>query len=113
MSMTAPPKATQAAAIQGAGARGADELKDGAEVAGYEAQGHGAHDERGGEDQVQVHVEGFVVEPVVEHDLAADEGFEGEGREHVEAEAEAGEVDERVGGGEVVEHVAEGVGAEG
>ena len=62
---------------------------------------------------MQVHVEGLAWEPVVEDDLAADEGFEREGGEHVEAEAEAGDVDHRAVGGEVVEDVALGEGAEG
>ena len=47
------------------------------------------------------------------HDLAADEAFERQGGEHVEAEAEAGNVDEDVVGGEVVQDVALGQGAEG
>ncbi|KFY44107.1 hypothetical protein V494_01632 [Pseudogymnoascus sp. VKM F-4513 (FW-928)] len=47
----------------------------------------------------------------IHHYLAADEGFQGEGGEHVQPEAESGEVDEgRVG--EVVKHVAVGEGAE-
>ncbi len=34
-----------------------------------------------------VGVPGFVGKPVVGHDFAANEGFEGEGGEHVEAKA--------------------------
>ncbi|PQE07524.1 ribosomal biogenesis Gar2 protein [Rutstroemia sp. NJR-2017a BBW] len=66
-----------------------------------------------GEYQMQMHVERVPGEPVVEHDFAADEGFEREGGEHVKAETETREIDEGVGGGEVVEDVAEGEGAEG
>lgn len=46
------------------------------------------------------------------HDLAADESLEGHGGEHVEAEAEAGDVDHGVVAAEIVEHVAEGLVAE-
>ncbi|KAM0134030.1 hypothetical protein ACHAP3_005747 [Botrytis cinerea] len=74
---------------------------------------HGADDEGGGEDEMQMHVEWVAGEPVVEHDFATDECFEREGGEHVETEAETGEVDEGVCGGEVVEDVAEGFGTEG
>lgn len=62
---------------------------------------------------MEMHVEGFPWEPVVEHYFAANECFEGEGGEHVEAETETCEVYEGRAGGEIVEHVAEGVGAEG
>lgn len=48
----------------------------------------------------------------IHHYLAADEGFEGKSGEHVQPKAEAGDVDEG-GGGEVVEYVAIGEGAEG
>ncbi|KFY27226.1 hypothetical protein V493_03628 [Pseudogymnoascus sp. VKM F-4281 (FW-2241)] len=48
----------------------------------------------------------------IHHDLSAHEGFEGEGGEHVQPEAKAGDVDER-GGGKVVEYVAVGEGTEG
>jgi len=57
---------------------------------------------------MEIHVERFVGEPVVEHYFAADEGFEGEGGEHVEAETETGDVYHGVVGGEVVEDVALG-----
>ncbi|TGO86853.1 hypothetical protein BPOR_0272g00110 [Botrytis porri] len=60
-----------------------------------------------------MHVEWFAGKPVVEHYFATDEGFEGEGGEHVETKAETGEVDEGVCGGEVVKDVAKGFGAEG
>lgn len=62
---------------------------------------------------MQVHVEGFPREPVGEHYFAADEGFEGEGGEHVEAETEARDVYHCVVRGEVVEDVSLGFGAEG
>ena len=62
---------------------------------------------------MQVHVERLAREVVVEHDLAADEGLEGQGGEHVEAEAQAGHVDHDVVAGEIVEHVADGLVAKG
>ena len=52
---------------------------------------------------------GLVWEPVVVHDLPADEAFEREGGEHVEPEAEARDVDDHVVAGEVVQYVAAGV----
>ena len=55
---------------------------------------------------MQVHVEGFAREPVVEHYFAAYEGFEREGGEHVQTETESGDVDHYVIGGEVVEDVS-------
>lgn len=58
-------------------------------------------------------IEGLVGEPESDHDVAADEALERERRDHVEAEAEAGDVDHEVVGGEVVEHVALGGGPEG
>ena len=77
-----------------------------------------------------VGVPGLVREPVVGHDFAADKGFEGEGGEHVEAEAavcvlvrekqkmgewdcvQARYVDHDVIVWEVVEHVAHSLVAE-
>lgn len=48
------------------------------------------------------------------HDFATDEGLERKGGEHIEAEAETGDLDGDVGGGgEVVEDVAGGERAEG
>ncbi|KAF4625824.1 hypothetical protein G7Y89_g12339 [Cudoniella acicularis] len=91
----------------------ANKLENSAQITGDERERHGANDERGREDEMQVHVEGFVGEPVIEHDFAADEGFEGEGGEHVEAEAEAGDVHHGAVCGEVVEDVSLGEGAEG
>lgn len=61
---------------------------------------------------MEVHVEGFVGEPVVEHYFAADECFKGEGGEHVEAETETSDVDHCIVGWEIVEDVALGEGAE-
>jgi hypothetical protein len=57
---------------------------------------------------MQIHVEGFTGEPVIEHYFSADECFERECREHVEAETKTGDVDHRVVGGEVVEDVSLG-----
>lgn len=62
---------------------------------------------------MQVHIERLSWEPVIEHHFTADEGFEGESGEHVEPETETRYVDHRVVGGEVVENVAFGFGAEG
>lgn len=62
---------------------------------------------------MQVHVERIAGEPVVEHDLAADEGLEGQGGEHVETEAEPGNVHHDVVTREVVEDVTFGERAEG
>lgn len=97
----------------GGGARAADQVKDGADVARQQAQHHGAEDQARGEEQVQVHVEGLAGKVVVEHDLAADKGLERQGREHVEAEAQPRDVDHGVVGGEVVEHIALRLVAEG
>jgi len=52
-------------------------------------------------------------EIVICHDLPTDKGLERQGSQHVQAEAEAGHVDEEPVRGEVVEHVALSVGAEG
>lgn len=49
----------------------------------------------------------------MQHHLAADERFEGKGREHVESEAETRDVHHGVVGGKVVEHVTFSLGAEG
>lgn len=61
---------------------------------------------------MQVHVERIPGEPVVEHDLPTDKGFQRQSGEHVQPEAEAGDVDHGVVGGEVVEDVSEGAVAE-
>lgn len=50
--------------------------------------------------------------PIIEHDFSADKSFEGESREHVQAEAEACNINQDVGSGEVVEDVALSFGAE-
>ena len=71
---------------QRAGGRGADEFEDDAQVAGDEGGHHGGDDERGGEDQVAVGLVGLVREVVGGHDFAADEAFEGESGDHVQAE---------------------------
>lgn len=62
---------------------------------------------------MKVHIKRFTGEPIIEHDFSANEGFEGEGSEHVEAETETGYVYHYVVGGEVVEDVALGEGTEG
>ncbi len=97
---------------QGARARGADQLKHRAQIAGDEADADRAQHQRRGEDEVAVRLVGLLREPVVVHHLPAHEALEGQGSEHVEAEAEARDVDQDVVGGEVVEHVALGQGAE-
>lgn len=57
---------------------------------------------------------GFAWEEVIVHYLPADEALEGEGSQHVEAEAESGDLhNDRPVDGEVVEDVASGEGAEG
>lgn len=49
----------------------------------------------------------FIGEPVVVHDFSTDETFEWECREHIETEAEAGDLDHDVAlRGEVIEDVA-------
>jgi hypothetical protein len=56
---------------------------------------------------------GLLGEPEIVHDLPTHKAFEGEGGEHVEAEAETGDLDDDVAlGGEVVENVAFCGGAE-
>lgn len=55
----------------------------------------------------------FLWKPIIVHHLPADEAFERQGGEHVEAEAESGDVDQDVIGGEVIEDVSLCVGAEG
>jgi len=91
---------------QSACARGADELKDGSQVAGKQRQAHSRNDERGAEDEVALRVEGFIGEVVVRHHLSADEGLEWQSRQHVESKAEPSDVDHDVVGREVVEHIA-------
>lgn len=91
---------------QRARARRANELKHGAQVAREQRERRGADDQAGGEDDVAVRVEGLAGEVVLCHDLAADKRLEGQRGQHVEAEAEARNVDENVVGREVVEDVA-------
>lgn len=50
---------------------------------------------------------GFVREPVVVHDLAADESLERKGSEHVEAEEEARNIDHEIVVWKIVKHIAE------
>jgi hypothetical protein len=50
---------------------------------------------------------------VIKHDFSADEGFEWEGGEHIEAEAEACNVHHGVGRRKVIEDVSLCFGAEG
>lgn len=80
---------------------GQRDMDDGTSVVGGGVMGVGSGSVGGGRRGEEIH-----------HYLAADEGFEGEGGKHVQPEAEAGDVDEG-GGGEVIEHVAVGEGAEG
>lgn len=61
---------------------------------------------------MQVHVERFAGEPVIEHDFSADERFERESGQHVESEAETCDVDHCVVRWKIVEDVAFGFGAE-
>ena len=62
---------------------------------------------------MEVHVERLAREPVIEHDFAANKGFQWESGEHVESETEAGDVHHDVVRREVVEYVALGKRAEG
>lgn len=55
--------------------RRSDELKHRTQVAGYETERHGADDQGCGEDEMEVHVERLVFEPVIHHYFAADETF--------------------------------------
>lgn len=55
----------------------------------------------------------FVWKPIVVHYFPADESFEREGGEHIEAEEETCDVDHEIISGEVVEYVAERFVAEG
>ena len=55
----------------------------------------------------------FIGEPVVLHDFAANKGFQWESGKHVKAEKETRYVDHEVVIGKVVEHIAEGLVAEG
>lgn len=72
---------------QCAGTCGADQLENGTKVAGKQRQHHGGDDKGSGEDQVAIWVPLFVRKPVVGHDFAANEGFEGEGGKHIQAKA--------------------------
>ncbi|KAA8904197.1 hypothetical protein TRICI_005572 [Trichomonascus ciferrii] len=92
------------------GCGGADELEDGAEVAGEEGDGHaGADKEGGGDDVFFSGVLGWVRPVIGEDDLSTDEDLEGEGSDHVEAEAEPGDVSHYVIAWEGVEDVAFGL----
>lgn len=55
---------------------------------------------------MQIHVEWLAGEVVVEHDLAAHKGLEGQCCEHVQAKAQPCNIDHGVVGWEVVEHIA-------
>ena len=88
------------------GAEAAGDLEHDSEVAREERDDHGGDDERGGEDDVAPALV-LAAEEVGLEDLAADEALEGERGKHVEAEAEARDVDHRVGLRKVVEHVGE------
>lgn len=98
---------------EGAGAGGADELEEGAKIAGEQADEHGGEHEGRRVEDVEVHVERGVWVEVGKDDFATDESFEGQGGEHVEAETETGNVDHGVCGRKVVEHVALREGAKG
>lgn len=98
---------------QGARARRTNQLKHSPQIACNKAQSHRAHHQRRSENEMPIRLIRLLGEPVIIHHLPADEAFEGEGGEHVEAEAESGDVDEDVVGGEVVEDVSLGEGAEG
>ena len=89
-------------------ARRADDLEDGAEIARDETDRQRGYHQPCAENEVAGEMVGFVfcVE-VVGHHFAADETFQGEGGEHVEAEAQAGDLhDDGAVDGEVVEDVA-------
>jgi hypothetical protein len=62
---------------------------------------------------VKIHIERFSREPIIEHYFPTDESFEGKSGEHVEPETETSDVDQSIVGGEIVEDVALGEGAEG
>lgn len=55
---------------------------------------------------MSVHVEGLIREEVSHHNLAANKSLEGQCSEHVEAEAQTGNVDHGVVRGEVVQHIS-------
>ena len=57
-------------------ARCTNQLEHGAKIACEDRQCHCADYERRGEDEVAVVVEGFVAEPVIEHDFTADKALE-------------------------------------
>lgn len=48
----------------------------------------------------------FIGKPEVVHNLAADEGFEGQRGQHVQAKEKAGDVDHEIVVGEVIEQIA-------
>jgi len=58
---------------------------------------------------MSVRIPWLVRKPVIRHDLTADEGFEREGRQHVETETEARNIDHSVVCREVIEDVALGL----
>lgn len=62
---------------------------------------------------MEVHIERLPREIVVEHDLAADKSLERERGQHVQAETQPRHVDHRVVGGEIIEHIAQGLVAKG
>ena len=57
---------------------------------------HGREDDDGGEEDVTLHAERLVREEILLDDLAAHEELQREGREHVQAKAKPGNIDQGV-----------------
>jgi len=53
-----------------------------------------------------IHVERLVRKVVERHDFSADKAFQRQSREHIQSEAETGNVDHDIVGGEIVQHIS-------
>ena len=95
------------------GRRRPEKLEDDAKIARHEREHQGSHHQRGGEYQMPIRVVVFIREPVVVHDFSAHKGLKRQGCQHVQAKAEARNVDHEIIIRKVVEHIAERLVAKG
>lgn len=66
---------------------GSNQFEDTAEIARYQCQDHGCHNQGSGEDQVSVRVKWLIREVVSCHDGSADKSLQGQGSQHIQAKA--------------------------
>lgn len=92
---------------QNTGARSSDQLEYSAQIASHQAYCHGWHNKTCAEDQMAIWLIWLIGKVVVVHYFAAHEAFQRKGGEHIQTEAETGNLDHEVAlWREVVEDVA-------